>query len=283
MASVLSDWRARLGGLGRRSLTAAIVLPLALLVIWLGGWVWQAWLVLAASLMAMEWVPLVDGERRALPVLVLALACGALLGQFFVYGGEGLLIFSGAVALALLALGWLLCARSWTLSVGFAYIGAPVLAAAWLRSDAQGAWLMLYIVAAVVATDICALVSGRLLGGPKLWPRISPNKTWAGLGGGMAGAAAVSVLFGLAVLGAPLWLLALLGAALALLAQAGDLLESWLKRLRGVDDSGWLLPGHGGVLDRVDGLVFALLGMAALALWRGGLTLGPWAALLEGR
>ena len=271
-------WRARFGDLGTRSLTAAVLLPLVLLAVWSGGWVWQALLVAAASLMAMEWVALVDGQRRALPVLLLALACGALLGQFVVYGGAGLVLFSGIAALVLLVLGLFLCARFWTLGAGFLYIGAPMLAAAWLRSDAQGAWLIFFVLGAVVASDICALLAGRLLGGPKLWPRISPRKTWAGLGGGAAAAAAVGALVGYWLESAPLWRLALLGAALGLLAQAGDLLESWLKRRQGVEDSGALLPGHGGVLDRVDGLVFALLGMAALALWRGGLTMGPYAA-----
>jgi phosphatidate cytidylyltransferase len=113
-------------------------------------------------------------------------------------------------------------------------------------------WLLLV----VWTTDIGAYFAGRSIGGPKLAPRISPGKTWAGLVGGMAAAGLVGGLL-TALAGAGFWLAAGLGALLAAVAQAGDLFESRLKRHAGVKDSGHLIPGHGGLLDRIDGLVFA--------------------------
>jgi phosphatidate cytidylyltransferase len=119
----------------------------------------------------------------------------------------------------------------------------------------------------VWATDIFAYFAGRSIGGPKIWPAVSPNKTWAGLLGGMAAAALFSVVFA----GVGNWsqsaiTMALVGALLAVVAQAGDFLESWLKRRAGVKDSGTLLRGHGGVMDRVDGLVPVCV---VVALWVG--------------
>jgi phosphatidate cytidylyltransferase len=153
-----------------------------------------------------------------------------------------------------LAMGW-----------GFLYVGVPafaLLVLQWARYDLVF-WLMLV----TWSTDIFAYFAGRSIGGPKLAPRISPNKTWAGLIGGMVGAAVVgavaAILFGLG----PVFAVA--GAPLGLLAQLGDLYESKVKRRLGVKDSGSLLPGHGGVLDRVDGLLpvtLATLGLLLLVL-----------------
>jgi phosphatidate cytidylyltransferase len=116
-------------------------------------------------------------------------------------------------------------------------------------------------------TDIFALVAGRSIGGPKLWPRVSPNKTWAGLAGGVVAAGLFSAAYGLFA-GWRVGTAAMfaLGAALALLAQGGDLFESWLKRRAGVKDSGRLLLSHGGIMDRVDGLVPVA---CAVAAWVG--------------
>jgi len=163
----------------------------------------------------------------------------------------------------------------WSVS-GVAYIALPCLALIWLRGQAEaGRISVLWLVLSVWATDIGAYIAGRLIGGPKLAPRISPNKTWAGLGGGMAGAALVGVgtawMTGLASMPA----LALAGLALAVAEQAGDLVESAWKRHFHVKDSGSLIPGHGGLLDRVDGLLFVALGAAMMALLNRGRLL-PW-------
>ena len=155
----------------------------------------------------------------------------------------------GAILLAGLALG--LAARRAALGWGFVYIGVPafaLLVLRWVWFETVF-WLMLV----TWATDIFAYFAGRAIGGPKLARRISPNKTWSGLAGGMAGAAVVGAATAawFNIEPAFLWL----GALMGLIAQLGDLYESSVKRRLGVKDSGSILPGHGGVLDRADGLL----------------------------
>jgi phosphatidate cytidylyltransferase len=136
------------------------------------------------------------------------------------------------------------------------YIGVPALSLVAIREvPANGLWLMLPVFVAVWATDTGALFAGNLLKGPKLWPALSPNKTWAGfLGGIVFGALGAMAVF--AFLHANLFYGAALGACAALIGHAGDLFESWMKRRVGRKDSGSLIPGHGGVLDRIDSILF---------------------------
>jgi phosphatidate cytidylyltransferase len=160
------------------------------------------------------------------------------------------------------------------LALGFAYVLLAVLAAFWIRHDAQaGRLTFLWVLAVVWATDIFAFFAGRQFGGRKLAPAISPSKTWSGLAGGMTAAALASAIF---TAWSPAgWLaLALWGALFAMVAQIGDLAESAMKRRFGLKDSGHLIPGHGGILDRVDGLLAVLLGLATVRLAGGGAT--PW-------
>ncbi|MDX2073914.1 MAG: phosphatidate cytidylyltransferase [Alphaproteobacteria bacterium] len=148
---------------------------------------------------------------------------------------------------------------------GLVYVAIPCACLLWLRREADGASLVLTLFLIVWATDIGAYFAGRLIGGPKLAPAISPNKTWAGLGGGALAAALVAAIAtSFSPVPSGVGNAIVLGLALAVLGQAGDLFESWLKRRADVKDSGTLIPGHGGLLDRVDGLilttpVFALL------------------------
>jgi len=143
----------------------------------------------------------------------------------------------------------------WRLA-GLAYVAVPCAALVWLRSVEHGAAIVLSLLLTVWATDIGAYFAGRTIGGPKLAPAISPNKTWAGLGGGMVAAAFTLALcksfspFPVEISNA-----ILIGLLIAVLGQVGDLFESWLKRRAGVKDSGNLIPGHGGLLDRIDGLI----------------------------
>ncbi len=117
----------------------------------------------------------------------------------------------------------------------------------------------------MIVTDIAAYTSGRTIGGPKLWPSVSPNKTWSGLIGGVAAAALAGALFSWALgTGSPRWL-AILGFVLGVVAQGGDLAESALKRHFGIKDSSDLIPGHGGVMDRMDGIVTASVAAAVIA------------------
>jgi phosphatidate cytidylyltransferase len=158
--------------------------------------------------------------------------------------------------------------RGWSY-IGLAYIAVPCASLIWLRGNPGGLALVLYVTLAVWAADIGAYFSGRYIGGPKLAPAISPSKTWAGLGGGMSAAAVVGG--GCAYFTPyPHTFLGAVGVAmlLAVVAQLGDLFESWIKRRAGVKDSGSLIPGHGGLLDRIDGIMFTAP-LFALLVWLG--------------
>lgn len=149
---------------------------------------------------------------------------------------------------------------------GVAYISIVGASFLWLRHLESGAVVMLWMVAVVWATDTAAYFAGRSLGGPKLAPSISPNKTWSGLAGGCVAAALIGMVFGIISGMPPIGELFLMSAATALVSQGGDLLESHIKRVCGVKDSGDLIPGHGGILDRVDGFVTAAP-FAMLLFW----------------
>ncbi len=161
------------------------------------------------------------------------------------------------------------------------YIGVALMAVVWLRDQPQGFVITLWLFVSIWATDSLAQIVGKRVGGPKLAPVTSPNKTWSGLLGGIAGAVAVGVLTG-AVLqadGMDIVLLGVLGVFLAVCGQLGDLLESAFKRHFDVKDSSNLIPGHGGVLDRVDGLAMAAIFAAVLMLLLGS---GPFATIPVG-
>lgn len=150
-------------------------------------------------------------------------------------------------------------------ALGAAAIGLGGVSLVWLRTDAHaGAANVLFLFLVVWASDIGAYMTGRALGGPRLWPAVSPNKTWAGALGGLAAAMAIGFLAAVSLsLGQLAWAALPVAAVLGMAAQGGDLLESWLKRRFGVKDSSGLIPGHGGLLDRLDG-VLAAAPLAAL-------------------
>jgi phosphatidate cytidylyltransferase len=156
---------------------------------------------------------------------------------------------------------------------GVLYCGLPVLALIWLRNLQLGLEATIFLLLCVWAADVVAYFAGRTLGGPKLAPAISPKKTWAGAIGGIVGA--MIVAGGLAgvwlanIEGTKAWLFITLAGVFATLSVLGDLFESWLKRRAGVKDSGRLLPGHGGVLDRLDGLVPVALAGAGFFMVTG--------------
>lgn len=152
------------------------------------------------------------------------------------------------------------------MALGIAYLLAGAVAFLWLRHDAAfGLITVLWLLAVVAATDIAAYFGGRAIGGPKLVPWISPNKTFAGLISAIVAAAGTGAGFAL-YMGADPWVLAKWSGMLAIMAQAGDIFESGLKRYFGAKDSGALLPGHGGILDRIDGLLTATLVVASVRL-----------------
>ena len=181
--------------------------------------------------------------------------------------------FDTALAAPLIVAEWLRLTRGRPFSrvLAVVYSLAAVAALLWLRHQpATGRETVLWIVICVWATDIGAFVVGRAAGGAKLAPRISPGKTWSGLIGGMAWAAVASAATGYAFGLGESVPLAVIGAILAVVGQAGDLLESAAKRRAGVKDSGGLIPGHGGLLDRVDALLAVLVTVALARLLLGG-------------
>lgn len=229
-----------------RALVGVLLIAMAAAALWWGGFAFWLLTTIAAIIMIHEW----GGLHGAVPAqskiaqyaLMVPLAIMAP-----VAAGPGFLAF-GLILGAMFFVA--IVTRNGMLGVGALYVGLPVLALLVLRES--GLLFAFWAMALVWACDIGAYFAGRTIGGPKLMPAVSPNKTWAGLLGGVAGAglfAAVLTIWGLD------WRLVLATPLLALLAQAGDLYESWLKRRAGVKDSGDLLPGHGGVLDRLDGLV----------------------------
>lgn len=161
--------------------------------------------------------------------------------------------------------------RSLWLAFGVCYLGAACLAFQWLRQDSESGRNVIYwLLALVWATDTAAYFAGRTIGGPKLAPVISPNKTWSGLAGGMAGAAIIGYLAALLLGFAAPFLIGVASGALAAVAQGGDLLESGFKRRHDAKDSSGLIPGHGGLLDRVDGVLAVVLIVAGIFWVRGG-------------
>lgn len=151
-------------------------------------------------------------------------------------------------------------------AAGALYLGLPALSIIALRDFApHGAWVLIGLFLIVWATDTGALFCGNLIGGPKLAPVLSPNKTWAGFIGGMIAAAIVEAIF-ILIMGGHVMLGALFGAGMAVIAHVGDLFESWAKRCFQVKDSGSMIPGHGGVLDRIDSTLATLVALAVLVL-----------------
>lgn len=236
-----------------RAASAVVMVAVAGTALWLGGWVWMAFVALVALGVLWEWRGLVAGFQPS-PMK------------------RGL----------------------WNAG-GLVYVGAACIILAMLRQYSEGAREVLLILAAVIGTDIGAYFAGRSIGGPKIAPSISPSKTWAGLFGGMFGAAllmmavqwawmpglcrvfypAPSVRPGIFVFDGPcsgmfaeppMSMVCIGGAVMAIVAQAGDFFESWMKRRAGVKDSGKLIPGHGGLFDRVDGLLAVCFVFGVLSL-----------------
>lgn len=248
----------RLGG----GLTARVVVGAALIVVacgavYAGGLAFTALVAAAVLLMFAEW-SVMHGVARGFRLAGLVVLAGVVGLAANGPATQAVVVLAAAAgALGLFARSYDRQRAFW-LAAGLLYCGLPGIALLWLRGQPDGVGLTAWVLVVVWATDIAAFFAGRTIGGPKLAPEISPNKTVAGLVGGVVAAALVGWVAA-ALLPSRLEPLALAMAvaatALAIIAQGGDLFESWLKRRAGVKDSGTLLPGHGGVLDRLDGLV----------------------------
>ena len=214
-----------------RIISSAVMAPIAIGIAWFGGWPFVLFWAAAACIVLWEWTRLVTRSSRAGTYPAFAI--------------------------------WMVA--------GLAYAGVLLLAPVILRRDPSlGFVAILFLFAVVWATDIAAYFAGRAIGGPKLWPAVSPNKTWSGaIGGTLGGVAAALIVVKVAGLViAPM--LVLVTLALSVASQAGDLLESALKREFGAKDSGDLIPGHGGLMDRLDGFLTAVLAAVMVGLLRGG-------------
>jgi phosphatidate cytidylyltransferase len=274
-----------------RVLSALVLLPVVLALLYIGGLGFAFLLAVAAVLMAGEWDRLTEGAidgsiqhpkrlggfgpHGVASALVLLVVLA--LGYFGQAGWALLLLVPGALLLAVMSR---LNGRSvlWPV-LGLFWLGLPCLALLWLRMGDDGMLAVSWLFLAVWSCDTGAYFAGRRIGGPKLAPRVSPKKTWSGLLGGMALAALASALLALALGLTGVVVLAVLGALLALISQGGDLAESAVKRHFKVKDSGALIPGHGGILDRVDGVLFAapsLVIVTMVAALAPALDVLPW-------
>lgn len=260
------------GDLGVRALSAVVLIPAVLVDVWVGG-IWFYLLVaLIGILMAQEWVAIVHKDNPLQFALHAAGAmCGALLPLNIGLAG-GLVSIAVLTALSVAAALRAEPGGPWWRYLGVPYVSLPPIAFVVLRNDpAFGVAAIVLVMLMVWAADTLAYFAGRIIGGPKLAPRISPKKTWAGMGGAMAGSALAALVVGLA-LGLPgLGMLLFVAALLAVVEQGGDLFKSAMKRHYGVKDSGRLIPGHGGVIDRVDGLVAVAIAAALIGAARAGL------------
>ncbi|MEM9422081.1 MAG: phosphatidate cytidylyltransferase [Pseudomonadota bacterium] len=254
--------------MGLRVLTAAILIPLSLLAIIIGGPIYSAVIAFMVIVLIFEWTRMVDGAEFSRGFYALSGTAG--LAIFVAAGGQ----YGWALAVALVGgvgatflegrrQGW----APWAL-VGAMYLVVPAVAALFIRdAPLQGRAFTLILFATVWATDSGAYIAGKVLGGPKLWPDLSPQKTWAGALGGLALGLGTALALGMLLrVSAPIAVLLLVGVVLPIAAIVGDLLESALKRAFGVKDSGGVFPGHGGVLDRLDGFIVAVLALAAMLL-----------------
>jgi phosphatidate cytidylyltransferase len=249
-------------------IAAALVLaPLAIAAAYAGGWWWAVLVTLGAVGLFVEWQMVTCAERNV-AVIVSGIVALVLATPFLAVGRV-------EAALVVLALGLVAVAvrssppRIWVIA-GYLYAAAAQLASVAVRIDkAEGLSALILVLLVVWATDIGGYFAGRGIGGPKLWPRVSPKKTWAGAIGGFAASLAVAIGFSALGQGKALPLL-VVAAALSIAAQFGDLFESALKRRFGVKDSSHIIPGHGGIMDRLDGFVAAIVLAAIFGSLRGG-------------
>lgn len=261
-----------------RVASALVLAPLTLACAFVGGWLFLALCFIASGVILCEWTRLVAGRLEA-TVLAPGLAS---LGAALALTG----LDRPTVAAALIAIGVILAGAATALpsrdvppssraawaAGGMIYAGAAFLGPALLRRDSElGLVAVFFLAATVWATDIFAYFVGRAVGGPLLWPRMSPNKTWAGAAGGLAGGtlAGISVAYASGLLA--LNVIGVVAAVLSVLAQCGDLLESAVKRRFGAKDASHLIPGHGGLMDRLDGFIVAAFAALLIGTLRQGL------------
>ena len=252
-----------------RVVSAAVLAPLALVAAYIGSLPFALFWGIAAVVVLWEWMTLVVGPKYR--VLVLSCAAAIAVADFLAWLGRPVtalfMVGLGALAGAIFAPGE---RRLWVLA-GTGYAGGMVLAPVFLRADAGFGFAMIVLLFSIVwTTDVLGYFAGRAFGGPKLWPSVSPKKTWSGAICGTVGAVVVALL--VAAQFGSFDRIAIIAVALLLsiMAQAGDLFESWVKRQFDAKDSSHIIPGHGGVMDRLDGFWAAAVAGCVVGLLRGG-------------
>ncbi|WFU20870.1 phosphatidate cytidylyltransferase [Bradyrhizobium sp. CB1717] len=249
-----------------RVLAALVLAPLTIAIAYAGGWLWALLVTLVSIGLFAEWLMVVGAGSAALTgagtVVIAMMGAAVAFGALKTSVVTGLI---GGAIVTLIARGKFLWAAT-----GFAYASAALLASILVRKDlVNGFSALMFVLLVVWATDIGGYFAGRGIGGPKLWPRVSPKKTWAGALGGFAASLAVAAGFAACGVGKAVPLL-LVSAVLSVVSQLGDLFESAVKRRFGVKDSSHLIPGHGGLLDRLDGFVAAILAAWFIGFLRHG-------------
>ena len=266
------DW----SNLSTRIGSAIVIAAVSLACLYMGGWVWVAFLLLLAGRAAYEFGRMSHKGRKDADVQTWVLTFVAVAALLFwtlfpPEMGRTMILTLLVVAAVTALVGFLRDRMSggWS-SLGLIYVLVPVISAIWLRGSepgfhASGFQRIFFVVLTVIAADAGAYFAGKTIGGPKLAPRISPNKTWAGLIGGLVAGGVIGSLYASSV-GASLTAALPIALLVVLASVAGDFLESSFKRHFGVKDSGSIFPGHGGVLDRIDSHMAALSLYALLAL-----------------
>jgi phosphatidate cytidylyltransferase len=249
----------RWSDLRTRVISAMVMVAVGAAEIWLGGTAFAALVVVLIGLMVWELATITAPTRRNTPVTLGVLAAMALAASVVLQSElAALFLILPTLMLAFTPRRNRRVAAVYALAIMVAGFGLIS-----LRAEA-GTSAILWLVAVVVASDVLGYFAGRLLGGPKFWPAISPKKTWSGTAAGWIGAALVGLAFWLSGHGG--WLLVPLSALVSFAGQLGDIAESWIKRRAGVKDASALIPGHGGLLDRFDALIGAVVVVMLLRL-----------------
>lgn len=254
-----------------RILSSLILLPPVILAIYFAYPWYEILIAIAVVILAWEWDKMLSSRLTIYSLITSATAIMAMLVGTEYYFGYIFL----AIVIFIMFVGFFKAKKNkeqypFLKTLGMPYITAFAMAAVYLEEN-FGSQLVFWLIAIVWATDTGGLVFGKTIGGPKLWVSVSPKKTWAGFFGGIFSALivsfAVAIIFNLS-----LWVLLLTTTVIALLAQIGDLLESKIKRIVGVKDSSSLIPGHGGLFDRLDSLMLVMIVVAVIIMFTGGAT-----------
>jgi len=257
-----------------RTISASILVPVALVAIWFGGFVFLALVAVVCCLAAWELGRMLGAQPFGLYVAVLVAATLVPIVVFHLAGPVWALLALAVCAAIAVIFDALTGDMLGICLLGAGYIGLPALALVALRNtDGWGLVAVILVFVVVWATDIGAYFVGRKIGGAKLAPSISPGKTWSGALGGVVVAVLAGMVVAAMIDGNSVMAIGFVAMVLSVAAQVGDLAESKLKRHAGVKDSGALIPGHGGVLDRVDGLFFACVAAYAIGVGRAGILL----------